>query len=388
MLLQLIFLLVIYIYIYNIEANEILDAGSLNLLFEGEDGNTLISAIQGSTNEQNFDKSEPNKLAKKALDTIRNFLLSSQENDSKSKIEAEKTGDLYMGHSYINENSQSKLFHSTSNLMSGMTYQKRQKGVGISDTSGTVDEVTSSTSDNSSSTSSTSTYTYSMNIELKLLVEDIGSIALESSQIGEKRDITTNNFGYQGAKVKSQDLIAKSLTSTNSRVTTPSADLGLSSLTTKLQFLEWDKNPFDGHPQADHSITKTIGLSFYALGSVQSLNISNTKLPFYFFMKVITPSDNHYCAYFNQQTQKYSDRGMKLVYKRVVPNGTGLLLCSANHLSEFTALKDAPAEHIDILTKSNYDVLNKTNYFSDYNYLNSPSNISTIIYNTNHINYS
>ena len=382
-----------YIYIYNIEANEILDAGNLNLLFEGEDGNTLISAIQGATKEQNFDKSEPNKLAKKALDTIRNFLKSSLENDTKAKIEAEKTGDLYMGHSYMNENSQSKLFHSTSNLMDGMTYQKKQKGVkrerrrlesaGRELVEVRGEEISSETESNASTSS-----TYSMNIELKSLVEDIGSIALESSQIGEKRDITTNNFGYQGAKVKSQDLIAKSLTSTNSRVTTPSADLGLPSLTTKLQFLEWDKNPLDGHPQADHSITRTIGLSFYALGSVHSLNISNTKLPFYFFMKVITPSHNHYCAYFNHQTQKYSDRGMKLVYKRVVPNGTGLLLCSANHLSEFTALKDAPAEHIDILTKSNYDVLNKTNYFSDYNYLNSPSNISTIIYNTNHINYS
>ena len=216
-----------------------------------------------------------------------------------------------------------------------------------------------------------------MNRELKSLVEDVGAIALESGQIGEKTDITTTNFGYQGAKVKSEDLIAKSLTSTNSRVTTPSSDLGLSSTSTKLQFLEWNKNPLDGHPQADDSITKTIDFSFYALGSVKPLDISDTKLPFYFFMKVLTPSDNHYCAYFNQLTQKYSDRGMKLVYKRLVPNGTGLLLCSANHLSEFTALKNAPAEHIDILTKSNYDVLNKIGSFSDYNYLNSPSNIHT-----------
>ena len=97
-------------------------------------------------------------------------------------------------------------------------------------------------------------------------------------------------------------------------------------------------------------------------------------------MKVFVPTQRHYCPYFNNKTKNYSDGRVRLVYKRVVPNGTGLLLCSANHLSEFTALKNAPAEHIDILTKSNYDALSKTGSFSDYNYLDSSSNIYIYIY--------
>ena len=332
--------------------------------------------------EQNIDNSEANKLAKKGLEIIKNFLIESYENDTKAMKEAEKTGDLYIRNSYINTNSQFKMFQTTNNLFNGLKYQKKQKEIRIiaEEEVETTNETTSQTETESENTLTE----FQANRDLKSLIEDVGSVALEGAQIGEKTDIRTNNFAYQGAKVSSKDLVAKSFSSTSSRISTPSADLGLSSTNTKFQYIEWDKNPLDGHPQASSSITNTVDFSLYEEGDVNSLSVSDTKLPFYFFMKVLVPSDRHYCAYFNNKTQKYSDGGMKLVYKRLVPNGTGLILCSANHLSEFTALKNAPAEHISVLTKSNYDALTKIGSFSDYNFLNSPSTPYLTLYSFLH----
>ena len=343
--------------------------------------------------EQNIDNSEANKLAKKGLEIIKHFLIESHKNDTKAMKEAEKTGDLYIRNSYINTNSQFKMFHTTNNLFNGLKYQKKQKKIRrerrrilrerrariiAEEEIETTNETTSQTETESENTLTE----FQANRDLKSLIEDVGSVALEGAQIGEQTDIRTNNFACQGAKVSSKDLKAKSFSSTSSRIITLSADLGLSSTNTKFQYVEWEKNPLDGHPQASSSITNTVDFSLYDEGAVKSLSVSDTKLPFYFFMKVLVPSDRHYCAYFNNKTQKYSDGGMKLVYKRLTPNGTGLIFCSANQLTEFAALKNAPAEHINILTKSNYDVLTKTGSFSNYNYRNSLGNIYIYIYIT------
>ena len=335
--------------------------------------------------EQCINNSEANSEAKRALEIIRNFLIDSHMNDTKAKKEAEKTGDLYVGHSYMNKNSQSKMFHAISNLFEGLKYQKKQKRIrrerrrgrarilAEGDEEDTISADTDTDTETEVETTQTTlTVEYKANRELKSLVDDVGSIALEGYQIQENINIRTSSFAYEGEKMMSKDLPGKSLSSTSSRVSTPSTDLGLSSMSAKFQYSEWDKNPLDGHPQTSSSITNTLDFSLYDEGVVQPISLTNTKLPFYFLMKVILPTSEHYCAYFNEQTQKYSDQGMKLVYKRLVENGTGLILCSANHLSQFAALKNAPAEHIDVLTKSNYDVLSKIGSYTNYNYLNSP----------------
>ena len=217
-----------------------------------------------------------------------------------------------------------------------------------------------------------------MRRELKSMVDDIGSIALEFSPLGKEREINTNNFAYQGGRIKREELRSKTLRGLSSTVMTSSGDMGVSTDNAKFQYTEWITNPLEDHIQSSDSITRTIDFSIYDEGDIEALTVADMKLPFLFYLKIIQPTQRHYCTYFNNYTQNYSDAGMKMVLKRVVDDGTGLIICSSNHLSEFAALKNAPAEHIDVLTKSNYDVLTKIGSLSDYNYLQSPS---THIYN-------
>ena len=81
------------------------------------------------------------------------------------------------------------------------------------------------------------------------------------------------------------------------------------------------------------------------------MNIT-TNLPFNIFLKInslnLKSSEIPYCAFFDNNTEKYSNMGMRLVIKRLEGKG-GLVICATNHLSEFAALKSAPAIYMKVL---------------------------------------
>ena len=377
----------VYIYIYIIYRGEwsVRDRESEGIV-RGRGWRYSNSFLQGTTTKQNVDNSGANKLAKKGADKIISHL--------KSEQDAGKSAGA-SGKEYLSSESQEKMFHTSSNLIEGIGYQAKQRrirgevGTGVGDNV-TGDNVTTTEENAETESESESTVVseeYSGNREMKKMVDDVGALALESSQVGKLVSISTNTFAWKGAKVKTKLLAARNFQSSSSTVSTPPGGIADSlgdstnstNSNTKFQFTEWDNSPLNGHPEAYKTISKTIDFSLYADGSTSPLNISQTKFPFYFFLRVTEPADEHFCAYYNEQTEKYSNKGMRIVYKRLV-DGKGTIICSSNHLSEFGVLKNAPAEQMDVLSKTQYDVLTKLGSFSNYNILTSISNIYIYIY--------
>ena len=359
----------------------------------GENSNTLISSIQDTTENQDIDNTVANEIAKKQLKNIVEFV--------KNKRESESDSDSESG--YINEEHRISIkkptleiiLETASNIYRGIVYeQKLEKLKSRMELLGEEELEESESSVNINNTKNiNNSRIYESNMEIRDLIHEIGSIALDTSPLGQEITIVTKSFTWKGARVKSSHLVSQVLHIDNTTIYTPPVLHNKYPLT-KFQLVSWARSPFTGHHEASKLISRILDLAFYAQGKITPMNISALTSPFQLLLHIdtttlITP----HCVYFNPQTQNFSNYGMRVIYTRVGESGQGIVICGANHLSSFALMSHAPAELISVLSSSNYAVVTQYDQFNNYNYSKSPSNLiyiytySILVFNciNNHI---
>ena len=342
----------IYIYIY-IEMETIIDTVDLQTLFEGEDGNILLSAIGGVTKTQSVNNSATNTKAKKLLKNITAFFESEWLRGS--NLEASGVADT---HIKVSIRTGSMIVDAIDNLVQGLKYERDKESIEIPNSN--------------SYKAPEKVFTKSM--EVKSILETTGALMLTGLNEGEEITLDTNSFLIQGGKSQGKDMNSKLLETPSNTLLFPSKGLRLEGKSANFQVVDWKFNPFTGQLQGSSLISNALTLNLYQDNDIRPKEINNLTEPMKIYFKIRKYAPKHYCTYFNYKTNNFSDNGISIYLTRLDEHGNGLVVCSSKHLSDYGILQDAPSEYMALMSKVDYSTITKYNEFKDYDYMASPSN--------------
>ena len=352
-----------YLDIATINADE-----SYDDLFEGEEGDTMLSAVLGATKTQTVNNAVANTMAKALTTSILEFYKKPSTSDQEEEPAP------------MSKSTSEKILKITDNLFQGIGYQSsnaqiaKEEGTELETEEITIAVATEGEEETEQEITTQSVEEKLLNesLSVKGMVEDVGALSLAVLQIGEENSMDTNSYEWKGGKVSNSELKSKTLKSSSTTVVFPPLDMADDGESVKFQFLEWKFPLFTFHNETSSIINNIQTLDLYADKSIEPKKVENLTQPFELYFQIRQPSTRQYCAYYDKETKSFSNKGLEVVYTRFV-NGIGLIICSTTHLSDFATLKNAPNEYMDTLGKTNYDTITKFDSFEDYDVLNSPS---------------
>ena len=331
----------------------IVDNVDTQTLFEGEDGNILLSAIGGVTKTQSVNNSATNTKATIILKNITAFFESEHETGSKQKASGAADKGIK-----LSESTGRMIVGVVDNLVQGLEYESRtgRKQIPNSNSYTEPENI------------------FRKSIEMKGILETTGALMLAGLNEGEEISVETDSFLVKGGKSEGKDMNSRLLKSPLNTLHFPSKGLGLEGKSASFQLVTWKFNPFTGQQQGNTLISNALTLNLYQDNDIRPKEINNLTEPMKIYFKIRKYAPAHYCTYFNYDTNNFSDKGTSLYYSRMNDDGNGMVICSSTHLSDYGVLQNAPAEYMAVMSKVDYATITKFSKYEDYDYMASPSN--------------